>query len=598
MFLLCITSTAMGKIIYVDDNAPSANDGSSWENAYNFLQDALADADSSPKPVEIRVAQGIYRPGVATLHPNGTGSRYATFQLINDVTLKGGHAGFGEPDPNVWDVVGFETILDGENGSYHVVTGIDTDETAILDGFTITGGNANVYGYSRDVGGGVFCDSATLRNCSIRHNSALSDGGGMYNWDRSILINCTFIENWAGFSGGGMMNYGGPILINCTFNGNSAGDYGGGMQSFDTFGDAKLINCIFEGNTAQNGGGMCEYEAASKLINCIFRRNSADKQGGGMFNRYWGDSMLINCTFSGNSAYESGGGVSNKMSGPSFTNCVFSGNSTMNEGGGIYHKARDSWDNLTIKNCTFAGNSAEKGNTLYCTFMYPHEPITVQFANCILWDGGNEIWNGEASKITIAYTDIWGGQTTIYDPCDVVIWAVGNIDADPQFINPVSGDYHLLPGSPCIDAGDPNYPYDPNEIDLDGKPRIIGERIDMGAYEYLPPISAAIKIVPRTINLHSKGKWITCYIGLPEEYNVTDINPNSIFLEDEIQPDQFSVDEQEQIAIARFSRKEVQAILSIGEVELTITGRLTDGTAFEAIDIIKVVDKGGGKSPQ
>src|SRR4030042_5609177 len=50
-----------GKIIYVDDNAVGLNDGSSWQNAYTFLQDALADANSAEKPVEIRIAQGIYK---------------------------------------------------------------------------------------------------------------------------------------------------------------------------------------------------------------------------------------------------------------------------------------------------------------------------------------------------------------------------------------------------------------------------------------------------------------------------------------------------------------------------------------------------------
>jgi len=46
----------------VDANAPGADNGTNWESAYNFLQDALADANSSEKPIEIRVAQGAYTP--------------------------------------------------------------------------------------------------------------------------------------------------------------------------------------------------------------------------------------------------------------------------------------------------------------------------------------------------------------------------------------------------------------------------------------------------------------------------------------------------------------------------------------------------------
>ena len=118
----------------------------------------------------------------------------------------------------------------------------------------------------------------------------------------------------------------------------------------------------------------------------------------------------------------------------------------------------------------------------------------------------------------------------------------------------------------------------------------------MGAYEYSPPIPSDMRIIPRTINLRSKGQWIAAFIRLPEEYNVADIDPNSILLENEIKPDSFRLIEDEQTAIARFDREQVQSILDIGEVELTITGQLTDGNLFEARDIIKVIDKGVGKS--
>ena len=117
----------------------------------------------------------------------------------------------------------------------------------------------------------------------------------------------------------------------------------------------------------------------------------------------------------------------------------------------------------------------------------------------------------------------------------------------------------------------------------------------MGAYEYSPPIPAEVRIVPRTINLASKGKWITSLFWLPEDYDVTDIELNSVLLEDEVEPEWFSVDEQQQVAIVRFSRSEVQGILNVGEAELTITGQLTDRTIFEGTDTIRVIDKGRRK---
>ncbi|HUS72209.1 MAG TPA: hypothetical protein VMY06_04010, partial [Sedimentisphaerales bacterium] len=116
---------------------------------------------------------------------------------------------------------------------------------------------------------------------------------------------------------------------------------------------------------------------------------------------------------------------------------------------------------------------------------------------------------------------------------------------------------------------------------------------DMGAYEYSPPIPAEVRFLPRTINLLSKGKWITAFLWLPEDYNVTDIDPNSVFLEVEIQAEQLHINEQEQVAIAKFVRGEVQSILDISDVELKITGRLTDGALFEGTDTIKVIDKAG-----
>ncbi len=124
----------------------------------------------------------------------------------------------------------------------------------------------------------------------------------------------------------------------------------------------------------------------------------------------------------------------------------------------------------------------------------------------------------------------------------------------------------------------------------------MGGRMDMGAYEYSPPIQADVRIVPRTINLASKGKWIAAFLLLPEKYNVADIDPDSVLLGGEIEPQWVWFDEEEQVAMVRFSRQELQGILAVGEVGLTITVRLTDGTIFEAKDVIIVINKGSRKS--
>ena len=134
-----------GGVLHVDDDAPPGGDGASWETPYRFLQDALVTAGKGGVD-EIRVAQGLYRPDRDEANPDGTGDRDATFQLISGVALMGGYAGLGEPDPDERDIELYVTILSGdllgndepnfvnyEENSYTVVTGSNTDSTAVLD---------------------------------------------------------------------------------------------------------------------------------------------------------------------------------------------------------------------------------------------------------------------------------------------------------------------------------------------------------------------------------------------------------------------------------------------------------------------------------
>ena len=175
VFLLGMVSTAVGQSIFVDAAATGSNDGTSWTNAFKYLQDALT---VSGPANEIWVAQGTYKPDAHIANPTGTGDRTATFQLKNGVAICGGFAG-GETNLDERDWETNETTLSGNIGvagintdnSYHVVTGSETDETAVLDGFTITAGYAD-------------------------GSSTQGDGGGIYNYfGDPTLINCTFSGN-------------------------------------------------------------------------------------------------------------------------------------------------------------------------------------------------------------------------------------------------------------------------------------------------------------------------------------------------------------------------------------------------------------------
>jgi len=537
-------------IYYVDDDAPGANNGSSWNNAFNNLQDSLTAAEPY---TEIRVAQGIYKPdeGIGIT----PGDRTATFQMKNNITIKGGYAGFGQPEPNERDIELYETILSGDlNGddgpdftnyvenSYHVVTGVAIDDTGTLDGVTITAGNADEQyeGSPHMSGGGMIIDSGTptLINCTFSANTARFRGGGMYNVESSpTMRNCTFTANSRALYGGGIYNWhGSPTIIDCVFNGNSAKKYGGGIYNNShsrltgcffsrnvavvgggmhaSFSNSAMANCTFSQNSAAHGGGMSIYGGSPTLQRCTFSGNTAGGQGGGMYNDNSASPTLVNCVFRGNSTTQYGGGMcntsgtgndtisptvvnclfianfagvqgggmynksgtGNATTSPTVVNCLFIANFAGIDGGGMYNTSRtgNATTNPTITNCTFSANAAgEQGGGIYSEEGILASRTRVTMKNCILWgDTPSEIAL-RSGTMRVTYSNIeghWPGE--------------GNIDIDPLFAGPEACDYRLSEGSPSINAGDPTFAPEPNETDLDGRPRVIGGRIDMGAYEF------------------------------------------------------------------------------------------------------------------
>jgi hypothetical protein len=93
---------------------------------------------------------------------------------------------------------------------------------------------------------------------------------------------------------------------------------------------------------------------------------------------------------------------------------------------------------------------------------------------------------GPLNEIQVSYSDVQGGPSQPGIVGGSVSWGPGNIDADPLFTNPLVGDYHLTPLSPCVDAGDPSYVALPGELDIDGQPRVHPPALDMGADEVHP----------------------------------------------------------------------------------------------------------------
>lgn len=117
-----------------------------------------------------------------------------------------------------------------------------------------------------------------------------------------------------------------------------------------------------------------------------------------------------------------------------------------------------------------------------------------------------------------------------------------------------------------------------------------------------PDVVATIDIDPDTLNLKSKGNWITCYIELPEGYDVNQIDVNTVTLSvgsatpiaAELSPTEVGDYDNDTIPdlMVKFDRGAVQSVASEGSEEMTVGGSLTDGTAFQRTDTVLVIDKG------
>jgi subtilisin family serine protease len=352
---------------------------------------------------------------------NGTGNRDIDFGG-RAITVKSQNG----PDNCIIDPNGTET--EPHRGFYFHG---EEDEESVLDGFTITNGYAYGDFDIRPGGGAIRCDGSS-----------------------PTIINCMFIGNSAGMDGGAIDNTGSsPTIINCTFTGNAAvGNDGGGMNNI--------------------------YSSSPTIVDCVFIGNSAMDWGGGIRNIYYSDATIINCTFSENVADE-GGAIFNFASAPTITNSMISDNTAW-MGGGVY--CRDGSEPI-ITSCTFAGNIADGGRSLYGS--------GAVITNCILWGGGVEGISEVDGDALISYSDIRGGYSGVY-----------NINVDPFFVDTAGGDYHLKSEgwrwdtqteswvqdtvtSRCIDAGNPASSPGDEPISVPNDPDNqwgVNLRLNMGAY--------------------------------------------------------------------------------------------------------------------
>ncbi|NQS99281.1 MAG: right-handed parallel beta-helix repeat-containing protein [candidate division Zixibacteria bacterium] len=284
-----------------------------------------------------------------------------------------------------------------------------------LDGSVVTMEGCDI---SFNLGSGIYCDDADLQ--IIGNSITYNENSGIYAVNStSSVIDSTIISGNSGEFGGGIYcNNSNPSVSNCTISGNLADDDGGGVYCYN-YSSPNFFHCTISGNTAlDQGGGIRFTNGSSSIFNhCIIHGNTSMDDGGGIY-CYSSSPTISNCTFNGNSTSGDGSGILFSSSDPDIVNTIFSNHSGMG--------------------CIYFNNSPNSSIT-YCDFNDN--------------EGGNFTGSVPPFLGQVALTNANG------DSCDTYY----NIYLDPEFYS-TTGDsaFHLTENSPCIDAGNPASPPDPD----------------------------------------------------------------------------------------------------------------------------------------
>ena len=248
--------------------------------------------------------------------PRVNDERSSTFVLKAGLTVQGGFpTGGGERDIATHltilsgDIDQNDDTVDNSGNAYHVFSASFLTSAPELDGFIVTGGNANEPSFPNDAGGGIFCENTSLRlvNCVFDQNTAAGEGGGAVYGGNSTAITaiaCSFLNN-ASRSGGAARHDGEASYERCAFQGNTA-TFGGALFMIGSGSGVTCTNCLFAGNSASSDGGAIASQEGpqTSFINCSFQGNATAFNGGAL-NLVNATTDLTNCLIWDNAAFGS-----------------------------------------------------------------------------------------------------------------------------------------------------------------------------------------------------------------------------------------------------------------------------------------------------
>jgi cysteine-rich repeat protein/predicted outer membrane repeat protein len=445
--------------------------GQRWAEAYTDLSHGIERAralvdQASCSSVGLWVAEGRYSPRESP----GEQLQNRSFRLDRTLQVLGGFAGT-EWLASARDWQAHRTVLTGDNSgndatsssrgdnSLTVVTVTGTGTT--LDGFTITAG------HGAEQGGGIaaFAPSITLRNLVIEDNFAYRGGGLAHGAERLRLENVQVLNNSATY-GGGMFDVGRisdlesstASLKTTVFRSNLATSSGGAI--YGTSRPLQIEGAIFEGNEADTGGAVRLLRGGSTLNRVVFRDNLARTGGAIAFQVADAEEYI------------------------GLSNALLLDNAASQAGGALYFSG---YGSASVLSSTFAGNSApaQHGGAVYSQSFRSYDEYglpqensgRVSINNSILWGnaGGEVLGRGTLASFDHPLVNCIQGfpASASFVACQV--------GATP-FANPSHGDYRLRAQSAAIDSGT-DAAAAPFALDLDGRPRIAGGRVDLGCYE-------------------------------------------------------------------------------------------------------------------